>query len=60
MGEPVVMSLKTWADCALEDNFLENFSVALKAGLIIFLLATSTVGPDVMWATWEQWGKALG
>ena len=36
----VVMSLKTWSDCALEDSLLESCKVELKAGLMMFLLAT--------------------
>ena len=52
MSEPVVVSLKTWADCALEDSLLKSCRLALKAGLMMFPLATYTVGPDVVWATW--------
>ena len=40
MGEPVVMSLKMWADCALEDIFFDIFKVARKSGLMILPLAT--------------------
>ena len=40
ISEPVVMSLKTWAYCALEDSLLESCKVVLKAGLMTFLLAT--------------------
>ena len=40
MSEPVVMSLNTWADCALEESLLESCKVALKAGLMMFLLGT--------------------
>ena len=32
--EPVVMSLKTWADCALEESLFESCKVARKAGLM--------------------------
>ena len=39
MSEPVVMSLKTWADWALEDSLIESCK-ALKAGLMMFLLDT--------------------
>ena len=59
MSKPVVISLKTWADWYLEDSLLESCRVALKAVFMVFLLATLTVGPDVVWATWEQFGKAL-
>ena len=54
-----MMSLKTWADWYLEDSLLESCMVALKAGLMMFMFATWTVGPDVVWVTWEQCGKAL-
>ena len=40
MSEPVVMLLKTWADCALEESLLESCKVALKAGLMMFPLDT--------------------
>ena len=40
MSEPVVMSLKTWADCALGDSLLESFRLAMEAGLIMCPLAT--------------------
>ena len=40
MSEPVGISLKTWADCALEESFLKSCKVAIKAGLIMFPLAT--------------------
>ena len=40
MREPVVMSLKTWADYALEESLFDIFKVARKSGLIMFLLAT--------------------
>ena len=40
MSEPVVMSLKTCADCALGDSCFESCRVALKAGLIMCPLAT--------------------
>ena len=39
MSEPVLMPLKTWADCALEDSLLKSCKVALKAGWMMFLLA---------------------
>ena len=40
MSELVVMSLKTWTDCALEESLLESFKVALNSGLMMFSLAT--------------------
>ena len=40
MSEPVVMSLKTWAEYALEESLIESCKVALKAGLMMFPLAT--------------------
>ena len=40
INELVVVSLKTWADCALMDSFLDSCRVALKAGLIMCPLAT--------------------
>ena len=40
MREPVVMPLKTWADCDLEESLFDIFKVARKSGLMIFLLAT--------------------
>ena len=60
MSEPVVMSLKMWADWDLEDSLLESCRVVLKAGLLMCPLATLTVGLDVVWATWEKWGNAMG
>ena len=36
----MVMSLKTWADCALEESLFDIFKVARKSGEIIFPLAT--------------------
>ena len=40
MREPVVMSFKTWADCALEESLFDSCKVARKDGLMMFLLAT--------------------
>ena len=40
MSEPVEVSLKTWAYCALEEIFLKSCKVALKAGLMMFPLVT--------------------
>ena len=40
ISEPVEMSLKTWAEWDLEDSLLESCRVALKDGLMMFLLAT--------------------
>ena len=60
MREPVVMLLKRWADCALEETFFDSFKVAHKAGLMMFLLATRIVGLEVVCAMWEQCGKAMG
>ena len=40
MSESVVMSLKTWADCDLEKCLLKICKVAVKAGLMMFPLAT--------------------
>ena len=60
MSEPDVMLLKTWADIALEESLLESCKVALKAGLTMFLLDTWTAGTEVVYATWQQCGKALG
>ena len=40
MSELVVMSLKTWEDCALEERLFESCNVVLKAGLMMFELAT--------------------
>ena len=40
MREPVVISLKTLADCALEESLFDSFKVARKHGLMIFPLAT--------------------
>ena len=40
MSEPVVISLKTWEDWDLEDSLLESCMVALRAGLMMCLLAT--------------------
>ena len=57
MSETVVMSLKTWEDCALEESLLKSCKVALKDGLRMFLLATCTVGPDVVCAAWEKFGQ---
>ena len=46
--------IKAAADCALEDSFLQSRKVVLKTGLMMSPFATWTVGPDVVWATWEQ------
>ena len=40
ISEPVVMSLKTWADCVLEESLFDSCKVARKAGLMMFPLAT--------------------
>ena len=40
MRDTVVMSLKTWADCALFEIFLENVKVARKSVFMTLLLAT--------------------
>ena len=40
MREPVVMSLKTWADCALEESLFHIFKVARKLGVTILPLDT--------------------
>ena len=60
MREPVVMSLKMWADCALGESLLDTFKVDRKSGLMTLLLATWTVGPDVVRTMWEQCGRAYG
>ena len=39
MREPVVMSLKTWEDCALVERLFSSFKVDHKSGLMIFPLA---------------------
>ena len=36
----MVMSLKKWADCALEEILFDIFKVARELGLMIFPLAT--------------------
>ena len=40
MRESVVISLKTWVDCALEESLFDICKVAHKAGLMMFPLAT--------------------
>ena len=40
MSDPVVMSLKTWAEWAMEDSLLKSCRVVLKAGLMMYPLAT--------------------
>ena len=45
MSEPVVMLLKTWADCVLEESLFESCKVALNkvalnSSLMMFSLAT--------------------
>ena len=40
MRESVVMPLKTWADCALEESLFDIFKVARKLGLVISPMAT--------------------
>ena len=40
MREPVVMSLKTWANCTLKEGLFDSFKVARRSGLMVFLLAT--------------------
>ena len=46
--EPVVRSLKTWADFDLGESLVENFKVTHRFGLMKFLLATWNVGPEVV------------
>ena len=60
MREPVVMSLKTWANCALEESLFDIFKVARKSVLMILSLTTLNVGPGVVGVIWEQCGKAYG
>ena len=60
MMEPVVMSLKTWADFALEESLFDIFKVAHKSGLMILPLATWTVGLNVVCVMWDQCGNAPG
>ena len=38
--EPVVMSLKTWADCALGEIMFDIFKVDLKSGFMTLPFAT--------------------
>ena len=40
MREPVVMLLKTWADCDLAESLFYSFKVDYKSGLMTFPLAT--------------------
>ena len=40
MREPVVVSLKMWADCNLEESLFNSFKVARRLGLMVFPLAT--------------------
>ena len=40
MRKPVVVPLKTWADCALEESLFVSFKVDRTSGLMIFPLAT--------------------
>ena len=46
MREPLVMSLKTWVNCALEEIFFGSFKVARKSSLMIFPLAAWCSGLD--------------
>ena len=48
MRDPVVRSLKTWADFDLGESLVENFKVTHRFGLMKFLLATWNVGPEVV------------
>ena len=58
MREPVVISLKTWADCALGESLFEIFKVDRKLGLMTLPLSTWTVGSDVVSMIWEQCSRA--
>ena len=40
MRDTVVMSTKTWADCALKESLFEMFKVDCKSVLMMLLLAT--------------------
>ena len=40
MRNPVVMLLKTWVDCALEESLFGSFKVDRKSGLMISSLDT--------------------
>ena len=60
MREPVVRSLKTWADCALGEIVLDIFKVAHKYGFMKFLLATWNLGPDVVRMMLEQCSRVSG
>ena len=60
MREPVVMSLKMWADCALGESLLDIFKVDRKSGFMTFPLSTWTVGLDVVRTMWEQCCMASG
>ena len=48
MVEPVVRSLKTWADCALGGKLVDIFKVACRFGLMTLPLETWNVGPNVV------------
>ena len=60
MREPVVGLLKTWVYCALGESLVDIFKVDRRSRLMMLLLATWTVGPDMVRTMWEQCGKASG
>ena len=40
MRDPVVRSLKTWADCAFRESLFDIFNVTCKSGYMTLTLAT--------------------
>ena len=61
MSKPVVMLLKTWADCALEDSLLESCRVALKYGLFYIgdLNCWAVRGVGNVGAVWQGIGMEV-
>ena len=58
--EPVVRSLKTWADFALGGSLVDIFNVARRFGLMVLTFATCNLGIDVVCTMCDQCGRAPG
>ena len=57
MRDPVVRSLKTWADCALGESLVDMFKVDCRFVLMALPFATCTVGPDLVCKMWAHCGR---
>ena len=57
MREPLVRSLKTWTDFAVEENLIDIFKMDRRFGLMTLPLAIWTVGSDMVCTMWDQCGR---